>query len=42
MEDIINRIIKANKILFGSSCNIKKIDVGFTNTIFDVNNIYIL
>ena len=42
MEDIINRIIKANKILFGSSCNIKKIDVGFTNTIFDVNNIYIV
>ena len=42
MEDIINRIIKANKILFGSSCNIKKINVGFTNTIFDVNNIYIV
>ena len=42
MEDIINRIIKANTVLFGSSCNIKKIDVGFTNTIFDVNNIYII
>ena len=42
MEDIINRIIKANTVLFESNCNIKKINVGFTNTIFEINNIYIV
>ena len=42
MQEIINTIIKKNSQLFGDNPQIKKINVGFTNTIFVVNDLYII
>lgn len=42
MEKIVNTIIKNNSELFGKNPNIKKINIGFTNTIYDVNNSFII
>lgn len=42
MIDIINKIIKQNKELFETNPNIKKINIGFTNTIYNIDNKYII
>lgn len=42
MQEIINKIVKQNKSLFGDNPNIDKINVGFTNTIYSVNDKYII
>ena len=38
----INKILKENILLFGSNPKVEKINVGFTNTIYIVNNKYII
>ena len=42
MQEIINVILRENFQLFGDKPQIKKINVGFTNTIFVVNDLYII
>ena len=42
MEDIIIKIIEKNKELFGDNPSIEKINVGFTNTIYNINNSFIV
>ena len=42
MEDIIKKIIKQNESLFGTNPNFEKINTGFTNTLYKVNNFYIV
>jgi len=42
MVDVIDTIIENNKSLFGDCKSIDKINVGFTNTIFNVDNKYIV
>ena len=42
MEYIINNIIKQNKNILGENPKIEKINVGFTNTIYKVNNSFII
>ncbi len=42
MNEIILNIIKLNTNLFGNNPIIKKINIGFTNTLYDVNNKYIV
>ena len=42
MEEIINKIIKLNSNLFGDNPIVEKINVGFTNTIYNVNNSFIV
>lgn len=42
MEKIIENIIKLNKNLFGENPKKEKINVGFTNTIYDVDNKFII
>ena len=42
MEDIINKIIEKNKMLFGDNPVVNKINVGFTNTIYNVNDSFII
>lgn len=42
MQEIINRIVVQNKSLFGDNPDIDKINVGFTNTIYSVNDKYII
>ena len=42
MEYIINNIIKQNKNILGENPEIEKINVGFTNTIYKVNNSFII
>ena len=42
MKNIINSITFSNKELFGDSPNVEKINVGFTNTIFIVNDKYVV
>jgi len=42
MEQEIKKIISINIDLFGKNPNVEKINVGFTNTIFNVNNKYII
>ena len=42
MENIINKIIESNKILFGNNPIINKINIGFTNTIYNVNDSFII
>lgn len=37
MEEIIDKIIKQNSDIFGENPNTEKINVGFTNTLYDVN-----
>ena len=42
MDDIVSKIAKLNIDLFGENPIINKINVGFTNTIYSVNNLYII
>ena len=42
MDKIINKIIEHNKELFGDDPNVEKINVGFTNAIYKVNNSFIV
>ena len=42
MQEIINKIIDKNTNLFGENPKIEKINVGFTNTIYIINNLYIV
>ena len=42
MEEIINKIIEQNKNLFNDNFKIGKINVGFTNTIYSINDKYII
>ena len=37
MKKIINKIIKLNKDIFRENPNIEKINVGFTNTIYEID-----
>ena len=42
MKEIIDTIIKENKNLFGNSNKIERINIGFTNTIYNINDTYII
>jgi len=42
MEEVLNKIIDQNKNLFKDISNIEKVNVGFTNTIYIINNKYII
>ncbi len=42
MDKVISIIIKNNESLFGTNPNVEKINVGFTNTLYKVNNSYIV
>lgn len=42
MHEIINKIATQNKSLFGNNPKINKINIGFTNTIYNINNLYIV
>lgn len=42
MEKIIDLIVKTNKSLFGTNPIIEKINVGFTNTLYRINDSYIV
>ena len=42
MEEVLNGIIKHNIALFGDNPKIKRINVGFTNTIYSINDSYIV
>ena len=42
MDKIIDTIISSNKSLFGKNPLVEKINVGFTNTIYCVNDSYIV
>ena len=42
MQEIINKIIKQNSSLFGTNPIIEKINVGFTNTIYKINDSFIV
>lgn len=42
MDIIINKIVEHNKKLFGDNPNVEKINIGFTNTIYNVNDSFIV
>ncbi len=42
MDEIIKQIIESNEQLFGSNPVVNKINVGFTNTLYNINDSYIL
>jgi len=42
MEETINKIVEKNRKIFGDSPTIEKINVGFTNTIYNVNDSFIV
>lgn len=42
MEKIINTILKQNTTLFGINPKVEKINIGFTNTIYNINNCFIV
>ena len=42
MEKIINQIIKSNSSLFGNNPSINRINIGFTNTLYNINDLYIV
>ena len=42
MDKIIDLIVKNNTSLFGTDPSIKKINVGFTNTLYKINDSYIV
>lgn len=42
MKDVIGSIVRENVELFGSRPEVKKINVGFTNTIFIINDKYVV
>ena len=42
MHEIINKIVQQNQSLFGTNPKIDKINIGFTNTIYNINDLYIM
>ena len=42
MDEYINIIIDKHKTLFGDNPVVNKINVGFTNTIYNINDLYII
>lgn len=42
MDEYVNKIIASNKELFGEKIEINKINVGFTNAIYVVNNTFVI
>ena len=42
MQEIIKKIVELNSSLFGNSPKIEKINVGFTNTIYKIDNSFIV
>ncbi len=42
MEETIKIILKQNKVLLGSNPKVEKINVGFTNTIYNINDAFIV
>ena len=42
MEEIIKKIIQQNKSLFGNNPIIDRINIGFTNTLYNVNDEFII
>jgi len=42
MENIIKNIIKLNKNIFGENINLEKINIGFTNTIYEIDKKFIV
>ena len=42
MHEIINKIVQQNQSLFGTNLKIDKINIGFTNTIYNINDLYIV
>lgn len=42
MQEIINKIIEKNKSLFKDNPIVKKINVGFTNTLYSINDSFII
>lgn len=42
MDEIINKIIEQNKSLFGNHPSVEKINIGFTNTLYKVDDSYIV
>ena len=42
MDNIISLIIKNNESLFGTNSSVEKINIGFTNTLYKVNDSYIV
>ena len=41
MDETIDKILKQNKELFGDNPSVEKINVGFTNTIYNINDSFI-
>ena len=42
MENIIDSIVSSNRELFGDSPKVERVNVGFTNIIFIVNDRYVV
>ena len=42
MQEVVGKIIEKNKDLFGNNPSINKINIGFTNTIYNVDDKYII
>ena len=42
MDETINKIIKQHSSLFKDNPTVNKIDIGFTNTLYNINNEYIV
>lgn len=42
MQEIINKIIQQNQNLFRENSTVSKINVGFTNTLYSVNDSFII
>lgn len=42
MQEVIHSIIDRNRKLFGDNPKITKINVGFTNTVYNINNLFIV
>lgn len=42
MEKIINIILKQNTTLFGNNPKVEKINVGFTNTVYNINDSFVV
>lgn len=42
MEEVISKIIEVNNKLFGNNPTTERINVGFTNTIYNINNSFIV
>ena len=42
MQQIINNIVQKHKDIFGQNTTIEKINIGFTNTIYKINDNYII